>query len=110
MANLTAEAIQRLEADPQLFALAMREMVAHLQREAALAERLDAALRESDSAIPSGWIDWSEVLAHFRARADAAYVRDELRRNRRVQVGPGDVTALDPGEPGARDEDDSLPP
>ena len=107
MATLTEQAIWTLETDPQLFELAMAEVAAHLQREQALADRLDGALRKVQQPEQSGWIDWSEVIEHFRRRVAAGYVRDELRRNRRVTLSTEEVAqALDNDTPA----DDLTPP
>jgi hypothetical protein len=91
VATLTEQVIWTLETEPQLFELTMAEVAAHLQREQALADRLDAALREVQQPEQSGWIDWSEVIEHFRQRVSAGYVRDELRRNQRVTLSAEDV-------------------
>lgn len=91
MANITQRAIRQMEGDPHLFEVAMAEIAALMRREQQAADRLDAALRETQRPEESGWIDWGEVIEHFRERASAAEIRDELRRNRRVGLRAEDL-------------------
>lgn len=91
MANITLRAIQQMESDPHLFELAMAEVAALMRREQQAADRLDSALREAQRPEESGWIDWGGVIDHFRERASAAELRDELRRNRRVGLRAEDL-------------------
>lgn len=91
MATLTERAIQQLEGDPHLYEFAMGEIAALVRREQELADRLDSALRDAQMPEESGWIDWGDVIDHFRQRAAAEDLRDELRRNRRIGLRAEDL-------------------
>jgi hypothetical protein len=84
MATLTHSVIEALEQDPELCEQALGEVVNLMRLEQELAERLESALHHAGFDGRSGWIDWLEVIGYFRERASAEYVRDELRRNRRI--------------------------
>ncbi|HEX9844593.1 MAG TPA: hypothetical protein VGC20_17670 [bacterium] len=84
MATLTERVIKGIESDPQLFETAMAEVMTLLAREQGVREALEAGLRKAGMELPSGWVDWAEVIAHLRIRAEAGIIRDELTRNRRT--------------------------
>lgn len=81
MPTQTESAIQRIESDPEIYAMAMAQMMALMQRELELRDALEDALRRAGEELPGGWIDWEEVIAHLRHRAVEGIIRDELRRN-----------------------------
>jgi len=88
MATLTRHVIQELEQDSALYEQTLAEVVALMHQEQQLADRLEAALVQAGFPEESGWIDWPEVIDYFRERASAEFVRNELRRNKRIQRRP----------------------
>jgi hypothetical protein len=84
MATLTSSVIQALQHDRELYEQVLEQMVGLMRQEQQVAERLERALREAGFLEGSGWIDWPEVIAYFRERATAEYMRSELRRNERM--------------------------
>jgi hypothetical protein len=84
MATLTRSAIRALESDPRLYELTMEQVVGLMRQEQQLADQLELALADGGFAEQGGWIDWPEVIAYFRERVTAEYLRNELRRNERI--------------------------
>lgn len=88
MATLTRRVIQALESDPDLYRLALGEAVELMRQEQRAADRLEQTLAGAGFPEDGGWVDWPEVLEYFRERATAEYMRDEMRRNARIQLKP----------------------
>lgn len=86
MATLTQKVIEALEEDAALYHLALGEAVELMSQEQLAADRLEEALLGAGFPEDGGCIDWPEVLEYFRERATAEYMRDELRRNARIQL------------------------
>jgi hypothetical protein len=84
MATLTHSVIEALEQNPELCEQTLGEVVNLMRQEQKLAEKLEAALHGEGFDGRSGWIDWPEVIDYFRERVTAEFLRDELRRNRRI--------------------------
>lgn len=78
----TERMVDAIEEDPELFSMAMEEILAIMDREHRAAERLESAVTEGAAHLPRGWVDWVQVFHHLRQRAEAEIIRDELRRNR----------------------------
>ena len=90
MATLTRNVILALEHDPELYETALLEVVSLMRQEQQLSDRLEQSLREDGIVDLNGWVDWPEVIDYFRERARAEFLRDELRRNRRINTkAPG---------------------
>lgn len=91
----TETVIRAIEEDAEIRAMAIAQIMGLMQRELELRETLEEALHQAGIELPSGWVDWEDVIAHFRRRAVEGIIRDELRRNQLAghRLAPGNLAS-----------------